>query len=952
MKPENFTVANVLATLSVIILITDNLYRFLHAISVIKVSLSCFERIQKFMDLHESQGSSVELGRRGIARVSSRNTTSAQDAETTRGNFELQASPKNSQSGKAQVSIRSGFISLKAPKFVLQNINLHIETSSLTLVVGPVASGKTVLLRALIEDIDLVSGDIVRPSNGIAYCSQHPFLWKSTLRANILGESPWDQQWYNSVLKACALQEVVARMPAGDSTNVGNHGSVLSGGQQQRVALARALYSHKSLLVLDDPLSGLDRNTQSFVLDHVFGTQGLCRRAGLTVVMATSHASHVAFADQVVTLGHSDASVRVTRSDEISEAWNSISSFEEHTASNAPVPIVGPQDLPADEDEGSATNRGCGDSQLYVRYIRSMGYTCFISKYWCTRCWRMITDYEPFTLAFFILNALLAFFTVFPQKWLQLWAASFENKSIATNNALYISVYATLAVSGLIALGASIAYWLIYAVPRSASSLHMTLLQAVMRAPYNWLLMTNTGKTINRFSQDMSLVDVTLPIAALQSTIAALNCIGGLIFLVLGSVWLAIAIPFILGVLYVLQSVYLRTSRQLRLLDLEAKSPLYTHYGETIDGLATIRAYGWKHQYISRGMKLLDHSQSPYYLLYCAQRWLNFVLDMTVAGIATLLVAIGFALRHTSTVNGGSIGVALVNIIGFNQSLALLVQNWTLLETSLGAIARISDLVANTPAENPRAEIGGSPELPHSAMSVQFHDVTAKANSESTNFILKNVNLLVSPGQKTALVGPSGSGKSSILLALTGLLHLESGQILLDGHDVTTFERDAIRQKIAIMSQDAPVLPGTIRFNLDPLGLVNNPATILGALAKVGLVVKLPGQDGIEAPFTQLNLSTGEMQLFRFAAVLLSNAKLVLLDEVTSSLDAATEREIMRLIEEELRDRTIVTVAHRLNTILDYDQVIVVDGGGLAEVGRPRELLESNSSRFARMCRE
>jgi ATP-binding cassette subfamily C (CFTR/MRP) protein 1 len=553
-------------------------------------------------------------------------------------------------------------------------------------------------------------------------------------------------------------------------------------------------------------------------------------------------------------------------------------------------------------------------------------------------------------IALVVLCALLAFFTISPQKWLQLWAASFQNKSTTTNNALYIGAYAAFAVSALLSLGLAIAFWLIYAVPRSASSLHLTLLQAVTRAPYSWLLMTNTGKTINRFSQDMSLVDVTLPIAAIQTVISALNCVGSLIFLVLGSVWLAIAIPFILGVLYVLQSVYLRTSRQLRLLDLEAKSPLYTHYGETIDGLATIRAYGWQHQYVDRGMAFLDHSQSPYYLLYCAQRWLNFVLDMTVAGIATLLVGIGFALRHSSTVNGGSIGVALVNIIGFNQSLALLVQNWTLLETSLGAIARISDLVATTPAESSAGDRGAS-EVPHSAMGVQFNGVSAKAGPESTNMILRNVNLIMSPGQKTALIGPSGSGKSSILLALTGLLYIESGQILLDGRDITTFERDAVRQKIAVMSQDVPVLPGTIRFNLDPLGLVDDPATIITALAKVGLDVKLPAQNGIEAPFNQLNLSTGEMQLFRFAAVLLSNAKLVLLDEVTSNLDAATERKIVRLVDEELNDRTIIAVAHRLNTILEYDQVIIVDGGAVAEVGRPSELVQVESSIFARMYR-
>jgi ATP-binding cassette subfamily C (CFTR/MRP) protein 1 len=922
--PEKFTVSNVLATLSVIILITENLYRFLRAISVLRVSLSCFGRIQKFLELQEGHGTINEPD----PRISPHSWDAALATDTTRDKVELQMLPRRTRTGQAHVSIHSGRISLFAPDFVLQDINLQIEPGSVTIIIGPVGSGKTVLLRSLLEDMKLSSGGIRRSSSGTAYCSQHPFLWKDTLRANILGESQWDEQWYNTVIEACALQEVVTRLPTGDVTNVGNHGSVLSGGQQQRVSLARALYSHKPLLILDDPLSGLDRGSQSFVLARLFGPNGVCRTSGLTVVMATSNASHVAFADQIVTLGHHDASVRVSGPEELHGALRTMLPRQNDMS---PPAETAPPYSADDEDEDVTKDRGSGDRQLYVQYIRSMGYTCVI--------------------VFFLLCSGVVFFTLFPQKWLQLWAASYQNTSIATNNTLYITVYASAAVLALLFLGTGIAYWLIYAVPRSASSLHLDLLQTVMRAPYSWLLMTNTGKTINRFSQDMSLIDVTLPLATLQTVVSSLSCVGSLVFLVLGSVWLAIAIPIILGVLYVLQSVYLRTSRQLRLLDLEAKSPLYTHYGDTIDGLVTIRAYGWQHQYVKRGKELLDRSQSPYYLLYCVQRWLNFVLDMMVAGIATLLVTVSFLLRHKSATNGGSIGIALVNIISFNQALSLLIQNWTMMETSLGAIARISDLIADTPSESRGADETTRPDFSHSAMSVRFSEVSAKPSSESANMILKNVNLHVPAGHKAALVGASGSGKSSILLALTGLLHIESGRIMLNDSDIAAFDRNAVRQQIAVMSQSPPVLPGTVRFNLDPLGLVQDTAIIIAALAKVGLDAKLPTSDGLEAPFAQMNLSTGEMQLFRFAAVLLSNAKLVLLDEVTSNLDAATEREITRLIEEELSDRTIITVAHRLETILDYDQVIVVDGGAVMETGRPRELLKVESSRFGKMYR-
>lgn len=922
-RPQDFTVSNALATLSVIVLLTENLNKFLNAITLLKVSFSCFGRIQRFLDLPEAYASHSDASNRVTPDEKDSFGLTPSNARAARNSIELQDVQERVRPQVTLCSIKDGIISPKSSGFELRDINVHIPLKSVTMLVGPVASGKSLLLKSIVGEVSLISGSLTRPAGGIAYCAQTPFIWKSSLRANILGESLCDPQWYKTVLEACALQEVISRLPLGDATNVGNHGSMLSGGQQQRVSLARAVYSHQPLLVLDDALSGLDRSTQAFVLERLLGTNGLCRKLGLTVVMATSSTSQVAFADQVIVVGHAGASIRTARPDKIIDVVQSPLASEEDAANGSPPAAEEmPQIAPAEEDEEDMkSNRGSGDIQLYVQYVRSMGYLC--------------------SATFLFLAVMFVFFLVFPQKWLQLWAQSYQHDPATNNNALYIGIYAMAAILGLLTVGATIGYWFIYAVPRSATSLHLTLLQTVMRAPYSWLLNTNTGKTLNRFSQDMSLVDLTLPSATLLAVISALNCIGSLIFVVLSSVWLAIAIPAILGVLYVVQSVYLRTSRQLRLLDLEAKSPLYTHYGETIDGLATIRAYRWQAQYVKRGMELLDRSQSPFYLLYCAQRWLNFVLDMMVAGIATLLVGVGIALKGTSSSDGGSIGVALVNIITFSQNLTLLVQFWTTMETSLGAIARVAEMVSDTPVE---AQDGEDQDLPpgllEHAPSIHFRDVSAKAMPGSTDLILKNVSLSIPARGKTAIVGPSGSGKSSLLLALARLLHLHSGQILLDGRDIACLKRDALRQQIAIMSQAAPVLSGTARFNLDPFGLVNDPSTIMAALAKVGLDSKLEAQGGLGAFFADLNLSAGEKQLFRFAAVLLSGAKLVLLDEVTSNLDTETERKIMRMIEEELGNRTIVTVAHHLDTILDYNQVVVMESGAIAETGRPKELLE------------
>jgi ATP-binding cassette subfamily C (CFTR/MRP) protein 1 len=240
------------------------------------------------------------------------------------------------------------------------------------------------------------------------------------------------------------------------------------------------------------------------------------------------------------------------------------------------------------------------------------------------------------------------------------------------------------------------------------------------------------------------------------------------------------------------QSIYLKTSRQLCLLDLEAKSPLYTHYGETFGGLATIRAFDWQPQYIERAMKLLGCSQSPFYLLYCAQCWLNFVLDMMMAGIATLLVGVGVALKATS--NGGSISVALVNIITFSQNLPLLIQYYTTMEISLGAIARVEEMVDSTPLEAQVGEDQGvPPQFTKYAPSIQFRSASVKVGPDATHPILNDVTLDIPSGKKTAIVGPSGSGKSSLLLAIARVLSLDAGHILLEAIDIACIKRDALR---------------------------------------------------------------------------------------------------------------------------------------------------------------
>ena len=403
-----------------------------------------------------------------------------------------------------------------------------------------------------------------------------------------------------------------------------------------------------------------------------------------------------------------------------------------------------------------------------------------------------------------------------------------------------------------------------------------------------------------------------------------------------GAKYFATIIPFCFLATYGLQKFYLRTSRQLRLLDLEAKSPLYTHFTETLEGLPTIRAFGWQAAFERENTRLLDLSQRPYYLLYCIQRWLNLVLDLMVAALAVILIA--FAVQLSDTTSGAAIGVALVNILGFSQSLSTLIDRYTTLETSLGAIARIKNFEETTVQEHLPQERDSTPDHWPSHGLVEFRDITASYTPDAEP-VLRNLTLTIRPGQKVGICGRTGSGKSSLLAALFRLLELRSGQIHVDSIDISTLPRQIIRSSLIAVPQDPFLLAGSIRFNISPTEALPDEI-IIAALNKVGLWDLVKARGGLDVNISQAPFSHGQQQLFCLARAMLRKSTVLVLDEATSSVDAQTDEKMQKIIREEFKHHTILTVAHRLNTIMDSDQVAVLEQGRLVELGEPRELLE------------
>lgn len=361
---------------------------------------------------------------------------------------------------------------------------------------------------------------------------------------------------------------------------------------------------------------------------------------------------------------------------------------------------------------------------------------------------------------------------------------------------------------------------------------------------------------------------------------------------------------------------------------------------ETVSGLITIRAFEWQESFERTGIELLDLSQRPYYLLYCIQRWLSMVLDLLVAVLAILLVT--FATQITSTTSAGALGVAMVNILGFNQSLAVLISSWTTLETSLGAIARLKNFEVDTPSEPKPLDPKELPDNWPSQGRLEINNVTASYTA-TTELVLRNISLAIEPGEKIAICGRTGSGKSSLFLALFRLLELDRGVITLDGINIAEIPHNQLRSRLIAIPQEPVIFHGNLRFNITPQRIrsssnhLPDDQTIITALQKVELWDVVFASGGLDADMADIPLSQGQKQLFCLArAILLKNySRVLLLDEAMSSVDQVTEALMGKIIEEQFKEHTIVSIVHKLNTITGFDRVVVLDEGKVVEIGKP-----------------
>ncbi|OLN96257.1 Multidrug resistance-associated protein 1-like protein 3 [Colletotrichum chlorophyti] len=954
----SLSVATVFTSLSIITLIAGPLAHLISAVPSLVASLGSFERIDSFLRKCQSSTPLAE-GSQTPRHIISENAPN-------HAAVEMSAHPSKAQSRyRDVVSIQNGCFALKAgDRPILRAIDLRIEASTWTFIIGRVGSGKTTLLRGLMGELS-TTGSMKLLDRPVAYCAQTTWLATGTVKENILGQTPLDEDWYKRVVHACALDPDIAQLPYGDQTMLGSKGQSLSGGQRQRVALARAVYSRKHVLVVDDALSGLDSSTQDHIWDRLFSPTGLVRRYGASVILTTHSLKYLSFADHIVILGDDGEIARQGNFDSVGDNSYlqnlSLQGIQHEQNKSEDIEVSKPQTSATSKPQTQETDtemdllRKAGDTTLYWYYLKSIG-------------WR-------YGLAGAVFLVFDCFFRIFPlldciglivrtnkaaEMWLKIWTED-DARTGNADTSMYFGVYAALSVVGLAVYGINIWIMFVMIVPKSSGSLHLTLLRSVMRAPLSFFVSTDTGDLINRynnplfhtgsmistvltslrFSQDLSHIDRELPAALFVTCIMTLDCISAGILIIIGAKYLAAALPVVLLALYCLQAFYLRTSRQMRLLDLQAQAPLLNKLIETIDGSATIRAFGWQSVFRTASLQLLDQSQRPFYLLFCIQRWLTLVLDIFVGAIAVLLVSMAVLIPGATST--GAIAVALYNVLSFNEALAGLITSWTELETSLGAISRLRTFESRTPVEQSPDE---NQEVlpPHwpSMGRLEIHDITA-SYSAVTRPVLRNVSLLMSPGDKVAICGRTGSGKSSLTLTIFKLLDLDSGCITIDGVDISRVPNNVLRRRLIAIPQEPLLFPGTLRTNLFPhtdgLSLDEQPSDddLVAALTKVSLWSAISLSGGLDTDVSHLALSKGQKQLLCLARAIVRkhSSRVLILDEATSAVDQETEEMMAKIIETEFAAHTVISVVHRPQALRGIQKVVTLREGKVASIGPP-----------------
>ncbi|XP_012669991.1 ATP-binding cassette sub-family C member 3 isoform X2 [Clupea harengus] len=894
---------------------------------------------------------------------------------------------KHTSSEFAVTVINGTFSWAKQDATTLHNINVMAPQGSLLAVVGQVGCGKSSLVSALLGEMEKLEGQI-SVKGSVAYVPQQAWIQNCTLRDNILFGKPYMEQKYRCVLEACALVTDLEVLPGGDLTEIGEKGINLSGGQRQRVSLARALYSDADVYLLDDPLSAVDAHVAKHIFDHVIGPDGALK--GKTRLLVTHGITFLSQVDNILVM----IDGRVSETGSYQDLLRQNGAFAEFLRNYSLEDIIedddGTMEMIEEEEEAFPDDALSNHTDMvdnepvvnetrrqFMRQISVMSIdgenpkTKSIRKRRCSELkhaeptpekkgpnmdkliqaetsetgrvkmkvyWVYVKAVGPL-LSLFIcfLYACQSGSAIGANIWLTKWTNDAKLNRTETNVDMRVGVYAALGITqGVLVMLSTLILSL--GKIKAARKLHGALLENKFHTPQAFYDTTPLGRVINRFSKDIYVIDEALPSTVLMFLGTSFSSLSVMIVIIFSTPIFAVVIVPLALIYFFVQRFYVATSRQLKRLESVSRSPIYSHFSETITGTSVIRAYGRHIAFVLLSDSKVDENQKSYYPGIVANRWLGVRVEFI--GNCIVLFAALFAVLGKDRLTDSLVGLSVSYALQVTMSLNWMVRMTSDLESNIVAVERVKEYSETQPEAPWEVEDKKPPSNWPPQGNVEFRDYSVRYR-EGLDLVLKNLSLQVKGGEKIGIVGRTGAGKSSMTLCLFRLLEAASGDITIDDVKISEIGLHDLRSKLTIIPQEPVLFSGTLRMNLDPFEKYSEDelwkALELSHLKK--FVSNQSSKLDLECSEGGENLSVGQRQLVCLARALLRKTRILILDEATAAIDLETDDLIQSTIRTQFEDCTVFTIAHRLNTIMDYCRVLVLDKGQIAEFDTPQNLI-------------
>ncbi|XP_070655987.1 ATP-binding cassette sub-family C member 4-like isoform X1 [Bos indicus] len=844
----------------------------------------------------------------------------------------------------------------------LQGLSFTVRPGELLAVIGPVGAGKSSLLHALLGELPLSQGK-VSIHGRIAYVSQQPWLFPGTVKSNILFGKKYDKERYEKVIEACDLKNDLQLLEEGDLTEIGDRGTPLSEGQKARVSLARAVYQDADIYLLDDPLSAVDAG----VSRHLF-EQCVCQALKDKITILVTHQlQHLKDASQILVLKDGITVERGTYSEFLKSGIDIFSLFEKGNEQSEPSPVPGAPSLiseslvqsfksprpslkdAAQEDQETENIQVTLPVEDHLE--GKVGFKTYKNYFTAGADW-------PIIIFFILVNIAAQVAYILQDWWLAFWANVQnglyfgvyvkEDEDVVFVLNWYLSVYSGLTVSTVL-FGITRSLLIFYILVNSSQTLHNKMLESILRAPVLFFHRNPIGRILNRFSKDIGHMDDLLPLIFLDFIQTFLLVIGVVGVMVAAIPWTAIPVIPLGIIFFFLRRYFLETSRDVKRLECTTRSPVFSHLASSFRGLWTIRAYKAEQKFQELFDAHQDLHSEAWFLLLTTSRWLAVYLDV-ICAIFVTVVAFG-ALILVETLDAGHVGLVLSLTITLTSIFQWCVRQSVEVENMMISVERVieyTDLVKEASWE---LEYRPPPSWPNKGM-ISLHNVYFRHTSDGP-LVLWNIYPKFNPGQKVGIVGRTGAGKSSLIAALFRLSE-PGGSIYIDDILTTSIGLHDLRKKMSVALQEPVLFTGTMRENLDPFN-EHTDNELWNALEEVQLkesIKGLPAKMNTELAESGLNLSVGQKQLVCLARALLRKNQILIVDKATSNVDPRTDEFIQKRICERFAQCTVLTIAHRLSTVIDCERIMVLDSGTRKESNRPYNLLQNRNSLFYKMVQQ